>query len=55
MLPIVGVPKTIQRGLVPYRTLFGRAEGFEHVSRYIAGLILIHASVNFASFLSRGL
>jgi len=40
MLPIVGVPKTIQRGLVPYRTLFGRAEGFEHVSRYITGLIL---------------
>jgi hypothetical protein len=40
MLPIVGVPKTIQRGLLPYRKLFGRAEGFEHVSRYIAGLIL---------------
>jgi hypothetical protein len=40
MLPIVGVPKTIQRGLLPYRKLFGRAEGFEHVSRYITGLIL---------------
>jgi len=34
------VPKTIQRGLLPYRTLFGRAEGFEHVSRYVTGLIL---------------
>jgi len=40
MLPIVGVPRTIQRGLLPYRKLFGRAEGFEHVSRYITGLIL---------------
>lgn len=40
MLPIVGVPKTIQRGLLPYRKLFGRAEGFEHVSRYLTGLIL---------------
>src|SRR6266536_4752229 len=40
MLPIVGVPKTIQRRLLPYRTLFGRAEGFEHVSRYVTGLIL---------------
>jgi hypothetical protein len=40
MLPIVGVPKTIQRGLLPYRKLFGRAEGFEHVSRYVTGLIL---------------
>jgi hypothetical protein len=40
MIPIVGVPKTIQRGLVPYRKLFGRVEGFEHVSRYITGLIL---------------
>ena len=37
---IVGVPKTIQRGLLPYRKLFGRAEGFEHVSRYVTGLIL---------------
>jgi len=40
MLPIVGGPKTIQRGLLPYRKLFGRAEGFEHVSRYVTGLIL---------------
>lgn len=40
MLPMVGVPKSIQRGLLPYRTLFGRAEGFEHISRYVTGLIL---------------
>ena len=38
MLPIVGIPKTIQRGMLPYRMLFGRAEGFEHVSRYVTGL-----------------
>jgi DDE superfamily endonuclease len=40
MLPIVGVPKTRQRGRLPYRKLLGRAEGFEHVSRYVTGLIL---------------
>ena len=40
MLAIVGVPKTIQRGMLPYRKLFGRVEGFEHVSRYVTGLIL---------------
>jgi hypothetical protein len=40
MLPIVGVPETIRRGMMPYRQLFSRAEGFEHVSRYVTGLIL---------------
>jgi hypothetical protein len=40
MLPIVGVRQTMQRGLLPYRKLFGRAEGFEHVSRYITGGLL---------------
>jgi len=40
MLPVVGVPETIRRGLRPYRDLFRRAEGFEHVSRYVTGLIV---------------
>src|SRR5262244_3296902 len=40
MLPICGVPATIQQGLAPYRDLFCRAEGFAHVSRYITGLLL---------------
>jgi hypothetical protein len=40
MLPIVGVPETIRRGMAPYRTLFCRDEGFEHVERYVTGLIL---------------
>jgi hypothetical protein len=40
MLPIVEVPATIQRGLAPYRKLFCREEGFEHVSRYVTGLVL---------------
>jgi hypothetical protein len=40
MLPIVGVPETIRRGMAPYRTLFCRDEGFEHVGRYVTGLIL---------------
>ena len=40
MLPMVGVPKTIRKGLRPYRDLFRRAEGFEYVSRYVTGLIV---------------
>ena len=40
MLPIIGVPETIRRGLAPYRPLFCREEGFEHISRYVTGLIL---------------
>jgi hypothetical protein len=40
MLPMVGVPEAIRKGLRPYRDLFGRAEGFEHVSRYVTGLLV---------------
>ena len=40
MLPLCGVPTTIQRGLAPYRDLFCRDEGFAHISRYLTGLIL---------------
>jgi hypothetical protein len=40
MLPIVGVPATIHQGLAPYRDVFCRAEGFEHVERSVTGLLL---------------
>ena len=40
MLPMVGVPDTLRKGLRPYRDLFRREEGFEHVSRYVSGLIV---------------
>lgn len=40
MLPMCGVPETVRRGLAPYRELFCREAGFEHVSRYVTGLIL---------------
>ncbi len=40
MLPIVGVPETVRKGLRPYRELFRRAEGFEYVSRYMTGLLV---------------
>jgi hypothetical protein len=40
MLPIVEVPKMVRQGLVHYRSLFCREAGFEHVGRYITGLIL---------------
>jgi hypothetical protein len=40
MLPMVGVPETIRKGLRPYRDLFRRDEGFEYVSRYVTGLLV---------------
>ena len=40
MLPLVEIPDTIGRRLAPYRTLFCREAGFEHICRYISGLIL---------------
>ena len=40
LLPLVGVPKQIEAGLAPYRDLFCRAAGFDHVSRYVTGLLL---------------
>jgi hypothetical protein len=40
MLPVVGVPPTVQRQMRPYRDLFRRSEGFEYVSRYVTGLLV---------------
>ena len=40
MLPVVGVPQTVQRLMRPYRDLFRRSEGFEYVSRYVTGLLV---------------
>jgi hypothetical protein len=39
-LPITGIPETIARGMGGFRDLFCRTEGFEHISRYVTGLIL---------------
>lgn len=40
MLPIVEVPKSIEAGMLNYRDVFCREEGFDHVSRYVTGLII---------------
>lgn len=40
MLPFVGIPNTIKQGMSAYRDLFPRQAGFEHVSRYLSGLLL---------------
>ena len=40
MLPIVEVPQTIESGMEKYRNIFCREEGFEHVSRYVTGLVV---------------
>ena len=40
MIPLVGVPQSIAKQLSSDREVFCRAEGFEHISRYVSGLIL---------------
>ena len=40
MLPLAGGPLLIAAWLKSYRDIFCRDAGFEHVSRYIAGLLL---------------
>jgi hypothetical protein len=40
MLPITCVPEIIAKGMESFRKVFCRAEGFEHVCRFITGLIL---------------
>src|SRR5574339_224483 len=40
MLPLAGVPLLIAAWLKSYRDLFCRDAGFDHVSRYLAGLLL---------------
>ena len=40
MFPIVKIPETIRKGFEKYRSLFCFILGFEHVGRYITGLIV---------------
>jgi hypothetical protein len=40
MLPLAGIPLLVAAWLKSYRDIFCRAAGFEHVSRYLAGLLL---------------
>jgi hypothetical protein len=40
MLPIIEVPESIRQGMLPYRLVFRRQEGFDHVSRYVTGLMI---------------
>lgn len=40
LLPIVEVPKTIAEEMEKYREVFLREKGFEHIKRYVSGLIL---------------
>ena len=40
MIPLIGIPATIANGMRAYRDVFCRDAGFEHVSRYISGLLL---------------
>ncbi|MFM7449107.1 MAG: hypothetical protein ACKO24_10975 [Leptolyngbyaceae cyanobacterium] len=40
MMPLVGVPETIAKQFGRYRDIFCREAGFEHVQRYMTGLLL---------------
>jgi hypothetical protein len=40
MLPIIRVPEILAQGMESFRKIFCRAEGFEHICRFITGLIL---------------
>lgn len=40
MFPIIEVPRSIRQGMAPYRSVFCREEGFDHVSRYVTGLVI---------------
>ena len=40
MIPIVDIPNTIKETLLPYRSIFCKEAGFEHIGRYVTGLIL---------------
>ena len=40
MLPLVGIAATIGRGMSAYRELFSRRSAYEHVERYVNGLLL---------------
>ena len=40
MIPFIGVPATIANGMSAYRDVFCRDTGFEHISRYLSGLLL---------------
>ena len=39
MLPDIQVPETIASGMSKLRDVFCRDTGFEHVSRYVTGLV----------------
>lgn len=40
MLPITSVPESVAQAMEPFRDFFGRQEGFDHIRRFITGLII---------------
>lgn len=40
LMPMIGVPPSITKQLSSYRDVFYREAGFNHISRYISGLLL---------------
>jgi hypothetical protein len=45
MIPLVGAPPTIAAGMKKYREVFCRDEGFDHVSRYVSGLVVLRQNL----------
>lgn len=40
MLPLIGIPQTTKKFLKQYRKVFCKEAGFQHISRYINGLLI---------------
>ena len=38
--PLVGIPKTIEQAMLPFRPLFAKKQGFSHILHYLTGLFL---------------
>ena len=41
IVPIVGIPPSIEAGLAPYRDLFPRSETYQHIKEYCTGLVVL--------------
>ena len=40
MLPLVGIPETAAQFIKQYRNVFCKEAGFQHISRYLNGLLM---------------
>lgn len=41
LVPIMGIPESIEEGLRPYQDLFPRSETYEHIKEYCTGMVVL--------------